>query len=125
MPARSLRQYWKAGFCLLTATLLLALPARADNAGTASLTVRIENVNPQWGMLRLGLCDAAGYAHDTDPLMGADVTAEPGMTTITLTGLAPGTYAIEAYQDLNSNDKMDKSWLGLPLEPFGFSRDAR
>ena len=28
-------------------------------------------------------------------------------------------------EDINSNNKMDTSWLGLPLEPFGFSRDAQ
>jgi len=26
---------------------------------------------------------------------------------------------------VNANDKMDTSWLGLPLEPFGFSLDAK
>jgi uncharacterized protein (DUF2141 family) len=43
---------------------------------------------------------------------------------IVLKGIRPGTYAIEAYQDVNGNDKMDTTWLGLPLEPYGFSRDA-
>ena len=37
----------------------------------------------------------------------------------------PGTYAIQTFQDVNSNDKMDTNWLGLPLEPFGFSHDAK
>ena len=27
--------------------------------------------------------------------------------------------------DVNANDKMDTSWIGLPLEPFGFSQDAK
>ena len=25
---------------------------------------------------------------------------------------------------MNADDKMNTSWLGLPLEPFGFSQDA-
>jgi uncharacterized protein (DUF2141 family) len=48
-----------------------------------------------------------------------------GVTTITLNNVPPGTYAIQAFQDLNSNGEMDTSWLGLPQEPYGFSRDAR
>lgn len=39
-------------------------------------------------------------------------------------GLAPGRYAIAAFQDLNGNGGLDRTKLGLPLEPFGFSNDA-
>jgi uncharacterized protein (DUF2141 family) len=39
-------------------------------------------------------------------------------------GLAPGRYAIAAFQDLNGNGSLDRTKLGLPLEPFGFSNDA-
>jgi uncharacterized protein (DUF2141 family) len=55
----------------------------------------------------------------------ADVKAEMGETVITLSNIPPGIYAIETFQDINSNHKMDTSWFGFPLEPFGFSRDAR
>jgi uncharacterized protein (DUF2141 family) len=43
---------------------------------------------------------------------------------VTLHGIAPGTYAIQTYQDVNANDRMDTSWIGLPQEPFGFSQDV-
>jgi uncharacterized protein (DUF2141 family) len=36
----------------------------------------------------------------------------------------PGVYAIALYQDRDSNLKLDKTWIGLPSEPFGVSRDA-
>jgi len=36
-----------------------------------------------------------------------------------------GRVPIETFQDINSNNKMDTTWFGIPLEPFGFSRDAR
>ena len=48
-----------------------------------------------------------------------------GETVITLNNVPPGTYAIETFQDVNSNHKMNTSWLGLPQKPFGFSRDAQ
>jgi uncharacterized protein (DUF2141 family) len=83
-------------------------------------------VSPKGGILRLGLYDEAGYPKDdSKPIASADVAAQPGMTTITLNNIPPGAYAIQAYQDTNSNDKMDTSWFGIPQEPFGFSRDAR
>jgi len=98
----------------------------AAQAHAADLTIRVENVLPSGGILRLGLYDAARYPDDNSkPVASADVSAVPGETVIALHGIAPGTYAIQTFQDVNRNDKMDTSWIGLPLEPFGFSQDAK
>ena len=99
----------------------LSLPAAA-----ASLTIHVGNVLPAGGILRLGLYDAARYPDDNSkPVASADVPATAPETVITLHNVPPGTYAIQTFQDVNSNDKMDTSWIGLPLEPFGFSQDAK
>lgn len=37
---------------------------------------------------------------------------------------SPGTYAIAAYHDANDNHRLDRDFLGLPTEGFGFSNDA-
>lgn len=98
----------------------------AAQATAADLTIRVENVLPAGGVLRLGLYDASLYPDDNSkPIASADVPAIGGETVITLHGIAPGVYAIETFQDVNANNKMDTTWLGLPLEPFGFSRDAK
>jgi len=111
------------GWMLLAAGLVA--PARAQEP-IATLVIHIEDVSPKGGILRLGLYDEARYPDDDSAaIASADVRAEPGQTTVTLNNLAPGTYAIQAYQDINSNDKMDTSWFGIPQEPFGFSRDAQ
>ncbi len=104
-----------------------AMPALAASpSATTTLTVHVQNVLPEGGTLRLGVYDAARYPDDdSKPVASADVPAVPGETVITLHGIAPGTYAIQTFQDINSNNKMDTSWVGLPLEPFGFSRDAK
>lgn len=92
---------------------------------TANLTIHVENVLPSGGVLRLGLYDAARYPDDdSKPVAFADVPAAAPETVIVLHNIPPGTYAIQTFQDVNANDRMDTSWLGLPLEPFGFSRDA-
>jgi uncharacterized protein (DUF2141 family) len=36
--------------------------------------------------------------------------------------LAKGEYAIAFHHDLNKDAKMNKNFLGIPLEPFAFSR---
>ena len=102
------------------ATPVLAQPP------AATLVIHVRDVSPKGGTLRLGLYDEARYPDDdSTPVASADVRAERGETVITLNDVPPGIYAIETYQDINSNNKMDTSWFGLPLEPFGFSRDAK
>jgi uncharacterized protein (DUF2141 family) len=122
-----------AGCLALASLMLCAPPARAQETQdqgaqdepAAILTVHVENVRAG-GLVRLGLYDQKGYDDDKgEPVAFADVPAVKGETVVTLKPVPPGTYAIEVYQDLNSNDKMDLSWIGLPLEPYGFSRDAR
>ena len=107
----------------------LAAPARAQEPAVASgatLVIHVQDVSPRGGMVRLGLYDEARYPDDNSaPVAAADVQAELGETTITLRNVPVGTYAIEAFQDINSNGKMDTSWIGIPQEPFGFSRDAK
>jgi uncharacterized protein (DUF2141 family) len=99
-------------------------PARAAEPASATLVVHVRDVGPG-GLVRLGLYDEASYPDDeSTPVAFADVPAIAGETVIVLRGIRPGAYAIETYQDVNGNDKMDTSWLGLPLEPYGFSRDA-
>jgi uncharacterized protein (DUF2141 family) len=101
-------------------------PAATQNTGKAGLTIHVEGISSRGGVLRLGLYDAATYPDDdSTPVATADVPATGSIVTVTLKGLQPGRYAIESFQDINGNGKMDKSWLGLPEEPYGFSRDAQ
>ncbi|MES2256827.1 MAG: DUF2141 domain-containing protein [Pseudomonadota bacterium] len=114
------------GALLVWLAIVPAQPARADEpAPVATLIIHVADVHAG-GLVRLGLYDQVGYrTEDAKPVAFADVPAVEGETVITLRDVPPGTYAIETYQDINSNDKMDLTWLGLPLEPYGFSRDAR
>lgn len=107
----------------LMASAVVAVPARA--ADTATLVVHVDNVAPA-GVVRLGLYTEDSYPDDNaTPVASADVPATAGETVVTLKNVPAGTYAIEIYQDLNGNGKMDTGFLGLPKEPYGFSRDAR
>jgi uncharacterized protein (DUF2141 family) len=124
--------FWLFMASMAVAAVWLVEPARAESLTaaaarqTANLTIRIERVSPRGGILRLGVYDASHYPDDNStPVAAADVPALAGVITVSLKNLPPGRYAIESFQDVNGNGRMDTSWLGLPLEPYGFSRDAR
>ncbi|MGC6423131.1 MAG: DUF2141 domain-containing protein [Flavobacteriaceae bacterium] len=38
--------------------------------------------------------------------------------------LPEGKYAIKAYHDANNNQRLDKTWVGLPKEKYGFSNNV-
>ncbi len=104
--------------------LLIALVPFAAEAAT--LTVKVENIGAKGGTLSLSLYDEASWSKDSDaPLASANVPAVAPETTVTLTDIKPGIYGVKAFQDANRNGKFDQNFLGLPLERFGFSRDAR
>jgi len=39
--------------------------------------------------------------------------------------LPPGEYAVSTYQDINSNGKLDRYFIGKPKEPYGFSNNVK
>jgi uncharacterized protein (DUF2141 family) len=45
--------------------------------------------------------------------------------TVIFGNLEPGRYAAIAFHDENRNGKLDKNFLGVPAEPYGFSNSAR
>ncbi|WP_461082447.1 DUF2141 domain-containing protein [Spirosoma flavus] len=87
---------------------------------TYSLTVVVHNVNNRTGKLYIGLADnASTFRGESKQNKSADVTPS-GEISVVFEGLAPGRYAVRAYQDLNANNKLDFSGQ-IPSEPFGFS----
>ena len=53
------------------------------------------------------------------------VAKNNGATISVQLDLPNGTYAISAIHDLNGNKKLDTNFLGIPMEPYGFSNRAR
>lgn len=42
-----------------------------------------------------------------------------------INGLPRGNYALIVYHDKNNNQKMDRSFLGIPQEAYGFSKNFK
>ena len=50
--------------------------------------------------------------------------ARAGAAEVTIGGVPPGFYAVQAIHDENDNLELDRNLLGMPREGMGFSRDA-
>ncbi len=102
---------------LSCAVLLTALPAPA-----ATVEVRISNVAGGKGKVKVAVCDRARFLKQC--AYSASVPPQAGETVVTLNDIPPGTWTVLAYQDENENSQLDRNFLGIPKENYGFSRDA-
>ena len=90
--------------------------------GVASVNVTLGGVAGQKGALMGAICNKDSFLKEcqyfaVQPAIAGNVLKFPGV--------APGSYAVMVYHDENVNGKLDKSANGMPLEGWGFSRNAR
>lgn len=108
--------------------LLLILFASISLAATepsAKLKLEITNVKAAKGKIWIAITQTPGKIVDKKPeyYQVLDVAAVGKLQTDF--DLPVGRYAVAVYHDLNSNGKLDKNVLGIPKEPYGFSKDFR
>jgi uncharacterized protein (DUF2141 family) len=112
---------------LAAAILIVSLPVLAPiPAQAATLTVHVENIDKKGGLLHVALYTEDLWNNDDSvPTIDNVVPAAPPVTTVVMKNVKPGIYGIKSFQDANRNGRFDQNFLGLPLERYGFSRDAR
>lgn len=107
---------------LLLAAVLL--PAAAPVSGSGSLTLQVWNVRNSHGRVHVDVCPQDKFLKENCPYSAA-APAHEGMTLVTVPNLPAGRYAVQAFHDENSNDKVDRVLFGqLPKEGLAFSNDA-
>ena len=92
-------------------------------AYTDTLLVTVNGVKAGQGNLRIAVFDEAHRDEfpDGEYLLGVAVPATGKEMTVEISNVESGEYAIAIIQDLNENEKLDKNFLGIPKEPYGFS----
>lgn len=100
--------------------LVLALTAEA---GAADLTVEIGAVEDARGRVLVAVCTPQTFLTPTCPWR-VSAEARAGSTTVVVRDLPPGTYALQAFHDINGNGQIDRNFLGMPREGIGFGNDA-
>lgn len=109
---------------LSAAVGFFAIAATACQA--ADLTVEVTGITEATGNVRVALYDGAeGFPRDRKPRAGQDIAAQISSVAVTFKDLQPGQYAVAVYQDLDGDEELTSNLMGIPTEPYGFSRDAR
>lgn len=104
----------------ITSFVLTASTARAGD-----LNIEVSVLGDRPGNVMAALFDKAeGFPRGT-PLRTAMVKSVQGKANLQFAGLPKGDYAISAFLEENSNNKLDTNLFGIPTELYGFSRNAR
>jgi uncharacterized protein (DUF2141 family) len=103
---------------ILSSALFLTVSA----ASAATVEVKVAGVTAK-GKVNVAVCDKERFLKQC--AYSASAPAQAGETTVLVKGVPPGTWAVVAYQDENTNGELDTNLLGIPKEAYGFSRDAR
>lgn len=114
-------------FTRLSVAVFLALGLMAPaSASAAELVVIVTGINPDKGLVRLGLYkDAESFPKNGRTIADGKAIVRNGEVRYVFRNLDAGRYAVALFHDANSNGRFDKSVLGLPREGFAFSNGAR
>jgi len=88
----------------------------------ATVFVDVVGVTPGHGRVFASLCAGGREPEFCPRAQGA--SAQSGSIRLVFTAVPPGSYAVAVFQDVNGNGSLDRTPLGLPLEPFGFSNQV-
>lgn len=92
-----------------------------------SILVTVNNIKDERGSITIELYDDAPehFLRGFFKLDRVRVPAVKGEVTACVPVPKAGGYALAVFHDRNDNTKFDKTWIGLPSEPYGTSNNPR
>lgn len=89
------------------------------------LKVVLTGFEEQKGYVRIALVNSEETFLTENPLHTDIIPVLNDTITILFKHLSQGVYALQVFHDINSNEELDKNFLGAPSEPYVFSNHAK
>ena len=104
-----------------------ALVLMSWTAQAAELELTVQNVASGEGAVMVAVFNNAGQWLKSPVAVAkqAASTQVDGKLTVVLKDLPEGELAISVFHDLNGNGRLDSNGMGIPMEPFAFSNEAK
>lgn len=105
--------------------LALVVSLAVNNiVNAASINIKVTNIKNLKGVIRVGIINKeTDFPYDA--FTGKKIPVGKDSMNVKFTDLPPGEYAIVVHHDENCNNKLDKNALGVPLEGYCFSNNAK
>ena len=131
-----LRRFAKITIAIAGLTAFMVLGTETKMVGKAGagplceadgipIQITIEKVRNSRGTIKVELYDgtAKNNGKKRKKVARTRVKAQSGETRLCLNAPSQGEYAIALYHDENDNKKLDRNFIGIPREGFGFSNN--
>jgi len=126
MPSRRLRtKFSLACVILFSVVVSFSPPTRAQSGGPATIILKVAGLHSEKGQVRIAVFNSSETWLGEQPVYSSTIKVDSQSVTWKLVDVPYGDYGVAAFHDENSNGKMDKNLLGMPLEPYGFSNNLR
>jgi uncharacterized protein (DUF2141 family) len=96
----------------------------AQVAGATTIELRFTGIATPTGAILASIFDSAAAYAGGKPVRAVRIPVAGTDASQLLEGLAPGSYAVKAFHDIDGDNQMGMNPFGMPLEPFAFSNDA-
>jgi uncharacterized protein (DUF2141 family) len=100
-------------------------PVFAQPSGTGTLTIKITGLLTEKGQVKIAVFNSAETWLGDHPKYNTTIDVSGQSVSWKLGDVPYGDYGIAVFHDENKNGKMDKNFLGIPQEPYGFSNNMR
>lgn len=107
--------------------LLFPLLSLAYRTGTEPdhgvLHLSVGNVQMAEGMLWIGIYDSQeNFMVKEKAIVEGVEVKRTGTIAVNVDHVKFGDCAVAVFHDINANGNLDRNWLGIPIEPYAFSR---
>lgn len=91
-----------------------------SSASAGEVVVRVSGIKDPAGQIRVAACTEPEFLKSCR--LVASAPAKAGSLEVRLGNVPPGRYAIQAFHDRDGSGTLNTNLVGLPNEPYGFSR---
>lgn len=112
---------FKKIFALL---FVISFTAVHSQSNYAELTIKIKGFENTKGLARVALFNSEETFASPDAFMGFEGKIDGDSVISRFKDVPFGFYGIAVFHDENENEDLDFSFLGFPIEDYGFSNDA-
>ena len=113
-------------YIISSSVAVIFVPAiLAQSAGQATVIVKVTGLRSEKGQVRIAVFNSSEKWLGEQPVYSSTINVDSQSVTWKIYDVPYGDYGIAVFHDENKNGKMDKNFVGIPLEPYGFSNNVR
>lgn len=92
----------------------------------SDINIEVQNLKNTIGKVSIGLYNKSeNFSIVSKEYKGVHLNIDSHVLSYTFKKIPNGTYAVSIFHDENSNAKLDKNFLGIPKEGYGFSNNTK